>query len=99
MASLDLTAEGIFALNLITVIREFILRDFCPPCPPCSRVEVKMNAVVPAKAATGRLAILDESTFIMLIFSKAFPGVTFPDPDDPRVVAIKAAVDKMKAGN
>ena len=95
---LQSTTEGIFTLNMITVIEELMRVGFCPPCPPCSRVQTKMKTVLEAKADAGRVAIITDTQFIYFIFTKAFPGVHFPDPDDPRVVAIKAAVDKMKAG-
>jgi hypothetical protein len=98
---LQSTTEGIFTMNMITVIEELLRYCSCPPCapcPPCSRIQAKMNTKIDAKAAAGRVAILADTDFIAFIFAKAFPGVSFPAEDDPRVVAIKAAVDKMKAG-
>ena len=101
MSSLGLqaTTEAIVTLNMITVIEELIRFGFCAECPPCMRTEAKMNTVLDAKAEAGRVALVNETMFIFFIFTQAFPGVSFPAPTDPRVVAIKAAVDKMKAGN
>jgi hypothetical protein len=99
---LQSTIEGIFTMNMITVIEELLRVCACPPCnpcPPCDRLQSKMKTVLEAKAAAGRVAVLDDTHFIAFIFSKAFPGVSFPAEDDPRVVAIKAAVDKMKKGS
>jgi hypothetical protein len=96
---LQSTIEGIFTMNMITVIEELLRVCACPPCPPCSRLQSKMNTIIEAKADTTRVAVLDDTHFIAFIFSKAFPGVSFPAEDDPRVVAIKAAVDKMKKGS
>uniref|UniRef100_A0A6C0I6D1 Uncharacterized protein n=1 Tax=viral metagenome TaxID=1070528 RepID=A0A6C0I6D1_9ZZZZ len=95
---LQSTTEGIFTMNMITVIEELLRVCYCPPCPPCSRLQSKMKTVLEAKADAGRVAILADTDFIAFIFAKAFPGVSFPAEDDPRVVAIKAAVDKMKKG-
>jgi hypothetical protein len=97
---LQSTVEGIFTLNLITVIEELIRAGYvaCPPCPPCSRTEAKMNAQLDAKADSRRVAVITDDAFIRYIFKQAFPNETYPinEKYDPRIIAITAAVKKMK---
>ena len=97
--------EAIFALNLIVIVEAFIIHGFnpcnpCQPCQPCSRTSAQMNSQLTTKAATKRVAVITDESYIRYIFERAFPDDLFPiyDPYDPRVIAIAKAVRNMKNG-
>jgi len=95
--------EGIFTLNLITVIEGLIRLGFsecppCVPCQPCERTLAQMNKTLEARADTRRTAVLTDEGFLRYVFLKAFPGELYPihDKYDPRIIAIKKAMRAMK---
>jgi hypothetical protein len=57
-----------------------------------------MNAQLDAKADSRRVAVITDDAFIRYIFKQAFPHETYPinEKYDPRIIAITAAVKKMK---
>jgi hypothetical protein len=95
--------EGIFTLNLITVIEGLLGYGFsacppCLPCQPCQRTGAQMNKNLNARADTSRTAIITEEAFIKYVFVKAFPGELYPlnGKYDPRIIAITRAMKLMK---